>query len=196
MQGLSDGYFVIPYTIGDYLARSGAGSISPDSPEVKEVIESVRQRVDQLTSASGKRSSRSYHKELGQIMWDHAGMARNATGLEKAIGQIQDLRDDFNKNLLVPGSGDTLNAELERAGRVRDFLDFGELLCRDALERNESCGGHFREEYQTEEGEATRDDENFAHAAVWEYKGEEKTPTRHKEELKYDNVKLAVRSYK
>ncbi len=196
MQGLSDGYFVIPYTIGDYLARSGAGSISPDSPEVKEVMESVRQRVDQLTSASGKRSSRSYHKELGQIMWDHAGMARNATGLEKAIGQIQDLRDDFNKNLLVPGSGDTLNAELERAGRVRDFLDFGELLCRDALERNESCGGHFREEYQTEEGEATRDDENFAHAAVWEYKGEEKTPTRHKEELKYDNVKLAVRSYK
>ena len=196
MQGLSDGYFVIPYTIGDYLARSGAGSISPDSPEVKEVMESVRQRVDQLTSACGKRSSRSYHKELGQIMWDHAGMARNATGLEKAIGQIQDLRDDFNKNLLVPGSGDTLNAELERAGRVRDFLDFGELLCRDALERNESCGGHFREEYQTEEGEATRDDENFAHAAVWEYKGEEKTPTRHKEELKYDNVKLAVRSYK
>jgi len=196
MQGLSDGYFVIPYTIGDYLARSGAGSISPDSPEVKEVMESVRQRVDQLTSASGKRSSRSYHKELGQIMWDHAGMARNATGLEKAIGQIQDLRDDFNKNLLVPGSGDTLNAELERAGRVRDFLDFGELLCRDALERNESCGGHFREEYQTQDGEATRDDENFAHAAVWEYKGEEKTPTRHKEELKYDNVKLAVRSYK
>ena len=196
MQGLSDGYFVIPYTIGDYLARSGAGSISPDSPEVKEVMESVRQRVDQLTSASGKRSSRSYHKELGQIMWDHAGMARNATGLEKAIGQIQDLRDDFNKNLLVPGSGDTLNAELERAGRVRDFLDFGELLCRDALERNESCGGHFREEYQTDEGEATRDDENFAHAAVWEYKGEEKMPARHKEELKYDNVKLAVRSYK
>ncbi len=196
MQGLSDGYFVIPYTIGDYLARSGAGSISPDSPEVKDVMESVRQRVDQLTSASGKRSSRSYHKELGQIMWDHAGMARNATGLEKAIGQIQDLRDDFNKNLLVPGSGDTLNAELERAGRVRDFLDFGELLCRDALERNESCGGHFREEYQTEDGEATRDDENFAHAAVWEYKGEEKMPTRHKEELKYDNVKLAVRSYK
>ena len=196
MQGLSDGYFVIPYTIGDYLARSGNGSISPDSEEVKEVMESVRERVDQLTSASGKRSSRSYHKELGQIMWEYAGMARNATGLEKAIGQIQDLRDDFNKNLLVPGSGDQLNAELERAGRVRDFLDFGELLCRDALERNESCGGHFREEYQTEDGEATRDDENFAHAAVWEYKGEGVTPERHKEELKYDNVKLAVRSYK
>jgi len=196
MQGLSDGYFVIPYTIGNYLANSGAGSISPDSPEVKEVMESVRERVDQLTSANGNRSARSYHKQLGQIMWEYAGMARNASGLEKAIGEIQDLRDDFNKNLLVPGASDNLNAELERAGRVRDFIDFGELLCRDALERNESCGGHFREEYQTEDGEATRDDENFAHAAVWEYKGEGQTPARHQEELKYDNVKLAVRSYK
>jgi len=196
MQGLSDGYFVIPYTIGNYLANAGAGSISPDSPEVKEVMESVRERVDQLTSANGNRSARSYHKQLGQIMWEYAGMARNATGLEKAIGEIQDLRDDFNKNLLVPGASDNLNAELERAGRVRDFIDFGELLCRDALERNESCGGHFREEYQTEDGEATRDDENFAHAAVWEYKGEGQTPARHQEELKYDNVKLAVRSYK
>ena len=196
MQGLSDGYFVIPYTIGDYLAKSGAGAISPDSAEVKEVMESVRERVDQLVSSKGKRSSRSYHKELGQIMWEYAGMARNEEGLNKAIGQIQDLRDDFNKNLLVPGSGDNLNAELERAGRVRDFLDFGELLCRDALERNESCGGHFREEHQTEDGEALRDDENFAHAAVWEYEGEGKTPTRHQEKLTYDNVKLAVRSYK
>ena len=196
MQGLSDGYFVIPYTIGDYLANSGSGAISPDSKEVSEVMESVRERVDQLTSCQGKRSSRSYHKELGHIMWESAGMARNAPGLKKAIGQIQDLRDDFEKNLLVPGNSSNLNAELERAGRVRDFLDFGELLCRDALERNESCGGHFREEFQTEEGEATRDDENFAHAAVWEYKGEGAVPDRHQEELKYDNVKLAVRSYK
>jgi len=196
MQGLSDGYFVIPYTIGDYLAKSGAGSISPDSPEVKEVMESVRERVDQLVSCKGKRSSRSYHKELGQIMWEYAGMTRNEKGLNKAIGQIQDLRDDFNKNLLVPGSGDNLNAELERAGRVRDFLDFGELLCRDALERNESCGGHFREEHQTEDGEALRDDENFAHAAVWEFEGDGKAPNRHQEKLTYDNVKLAVRSYK
>jgi succinate dehydrogenase / fumarate reductase flavoprotein subunit len=196
MQGLSDGYFVIPYTIGDYLAKSGAGAISPDSPEVKEVMESVRERVDQLVSSKGKRSSRSYHKELGQIMWEYAGMARNEKGLNKAIGQIQDLRDDFNKNLLVPGSGNNLNAELERAGRVRDFLDFGELLCRDALERNESCGGHFREEHQTEDGEAVRDDENFAHAAVWEFDGDGKTPNRHQEKLTYDNVKLAVRSYK
>ncbi|MAL85583.1 MAG: succinate dehydrogenase flavoprotein subunit [Opitutae bacterium] len=196
MQGLSDGYFVIPYTIGDYLASTGAGSISPDSSEVKEVMESVRQRIDLLTSCKGNRSSRSYHKQLGQIMWESAGMARNAPGLEKAIGQIQDLRDDFEKNLLVPGNSSNLNAELERAGRVRDFLDFGELLCRDALERNESCGGHFREEFQTEEGEATRDDENFAHAAVWEYKGDGSVPARHQEELKYENVKLAVRSYK
>ncbi|MEC8244199.1 MAG: fumarate reductase/succinate dehydrogenase flavoprotein subunit [Verrucomicrobiota bacterium] len=196
MQGLSDGYFVIPYTIGDYLAKSGAGAISPDSPEVKEVMESVRERVDQLVSSKGKRSSRSYHKELGQIMWEYAGMARNEKGLNNAIGQIQDLRDDFNKNLLVPGAGDNLNAELERAGRVRDFLDFGELLCRDALERNESCGGHFREEHQTEDGEAVRDDENFAHAAVWEFDGDDKTPNRYQEKLTYDNVKLAVRSYK
>jgi succinate dehydrogenase / fumarate reductase flavoprotein subunit len=196
MQGLSDGYFVIPYTVGNYLARSGAGSISPDGPEVKEVLESVKERTSQLLSPQGKRSSRSYHKELGQIMWEFAGMARNESGLKKAIGQIQDLRDDFNKNLIVPGEGDRLNVELERAGRVRDFIDFGELLCRDALERNESCGGHFREEHQTAEGEATRDDENFAHAAVWEYKGEGKEPTRHKEDLKYENIELAVRSYK
>jgi succinate dehydrogenase / fumarate reductase flavoprotein subunit len=175
MQGLSDGYFVIPYTVGNYLARSGAGAISPDGPEVKEVLESVKERTSQLLSPQGKRSSRSYHKELGQIMWEFAGMARNEPGLKKAIGQIQDLRDDFNKNLVVPGEGDRLNVELERAGRVRDFIDFGELLCRDALERNESCGGHFREEHQTPEGEATRDDENFAHAAVWEYKGEGKS---------------------
>ena len=196
MQGLSDGYFVIPYTIGDYLASTGAGALSPDSPEVKDALEGVRERVDQLTSTNGKRSSRSYHKELGQIMWEFAGMTRNEKGLKKAIGDIQDLRDDFHKNLLVSGSGDSLNAELERAGRVRDFLEFGELLCRDALERKESCGGHFREEYQTADGEATRDDENFAHAAVWEYKGDEKTPARHTEQLDFENVKLAVRSYK
>ncbi len=196
MQGLSDGYFVIPYTIGNYLADSGAGAISPDGPEVKEVLDTVKQRVDQLISPKGKRSSRSYHKELGQIMWEYAGMARNESGLKKAIGEIQELRDDFSKNLLVSGSGQSLNAELERAGRTRDFIDFGELLCRDALERNESCGGHFREEYQTEEGEATRDDENFAHAAVWEYKGEGKPPARHAEDLAFENVELAVRSYK
>ena len=196
MQGLSDGYFVIPYTIGDYLANAGSGSVSPDGPEVKDALDNVNQRLDALLSIDGKRSTRSYHKHLGQIMWDYAGMARNEKGLKKAIGQIQDLREDFHKNLMVPGSGESLNIELERAGRVRDFLQFGELLCRDALERNESCGGHFREEYQTEEGEATRDDENFAHAAIWEFNGDEKTPQRHVEDLQFENVKLAVRSYK
>jgi len=196
MQGLSDGYFVLPYTIGNYLASAGAGSVSPDGPEVKAALDSVKQRLDTLLSIDGKRSSRSYHKHLGQIMWEYAGMARNEKGLKKAIGEIQDLREDFHKNLLVPGSGESLNIELERAGRVRDFLQFGELLCRDALERNESCGGHFREEHQTEEGEAMRDDENFAHAAVWEFKGDEETPQRHVEDLQFDNVKLAVRSYK
>ena len=159
-------------------------------------MESVKERVSQLVSAKGKRSSRSYHKELGQIMWEYAGMARNETGLNKAIGQIQDLRDDFNKNLLVTGTGEEYNMELERSGRVRDFIDFGELLCRDALDRNESCGGHFREEFQTKDGEATRNDDDFAHAAVWEYKGEGETPSRHEEDLKFEEVKLAVRSYK
>ena len=196
MQGLSDGYFVLPYTIGDYLASAGAGSVNPDGPEVKVALDNVKQRLDALLSIDGKRTSRSYHKHLGQIMWEYAGMARNEKGLKKAIGEIQDLREDFHKNLLVPGSGESLNIELERAGRVRDFLQFGELLCRDALERNESCGGHFREEHQTEEGEAMRDDENFAHAAVWEFKGDEETPQRHVEDLQFDNVKLAVRSYK
>ncbi len=196
MQGLSDGYFVIPYTIGNYLTSISPGGISPDSPAAKETLECVKERLDQLIGARGKRSSRSYHKELGQVMWEYAGMARNENGLKDAIGRIQDLRDDFNKNLLVAGRGEELNMELERAGRVRDFLDFGELLCRDALDRNESCGGHFREEFQTEDGEATRNDQEFAHAAVWEFKGDGVTPSRHAEDLLFDNVKLAVRSYK
>ena len=196
MQGLSDGYFVIPYTIGNYLTTISPGGIDPEGEVARETMESVKERVSQLVSAKGKRSSRSYHKELGQIMWDYAGMARNEEGLNKAIGQIQDLRDDFNKNLLVTGTGEEYNMELERSGRVRDFIDFGELLCRDALTRNESCGGHFREEFQTDDGEATRNDEDFAHAAVWEFKGDGETPARHEEDLKFEEVKLAVRSYK
>ena len=196
MQGLSDGYFVIPYTIGNYLTTISPGAIDPEGEVARETMESVKERVGQLVSAKGKRSSRSYHKELGQIMWEYAGMARNEQGLKKAIGQIQDLRDDFNKNLLVTGQGEEYNMELERSGRVRDFIDFGELLCRDALTRNESCGGHFREEFQTEDGEATRNDDDFAHAAVWEFKGDGETPARHEEDLKFEEVKLAVRSYK
>ena len=196
MQGLSDGYFVLPYTIGNYLTTISPGGIDPEGAAARETLESVKERVGQMVSAKGKRSSRSYHKELGNIMWEYAGMARSEKGLNKAIGEIQDLRDDFNKNLLVTGHGEELNMELERSGRVRDFLDFGELLCRDALTRNESCGGHFREEYQTADGEATRNDEDFSHAAVWEYKGEGETPARHEEDLEFENVKLAVRSYK
>ena len=196
MQGLSDGYFVLPYTIGNYLTTISPGGIDPEGAAALETLESVKDRVGQMVSAKGKRSSRSYHKELGNIMWEYAGMARNEKGLNKAIGEIQDLRDDFNKNLLVTGHGEELNMELERSGRVRDFLDFGELLCRDALTRNESCGGHFREEYQTADGEATRNDEDFSHAAVWEYKGDGETPARHEEDLEFENVKLAVRSYK
>jgi len=196
MQGLSDGYFVLPYTIGNYLTTISPGGIDPEGAAALETLESVKERVGQMVSAKGKRSSRSYHKELGNIMWEYAGMARNEKGLNKAIGEIQDLRDDFNKNLLVTGHGEELNMELERSGRVRDFLDFGELLCRDALTRNESCGGHFREEYQTADGEATRNDEDFSHAAVWEYKGDGETPARNEEDLEFENVKLAVRSYK
>ncbi|MDG1131306.1 MAG: fumarate reductase/succinate dehydrogenase flavoprotein subunit [Opitutales bacterium] len=196
MQGLSDGYFVLPYTIGNYLTTISPGGIDPEGAAALETLESVKERVGQMVSAKGKRSSRSYHKELGNIMWEYAGMARSEKGLNKAIGEIQDLRDDFNKNLLVTGHGEELNMELERSGRVRDFLDFGELLCRDALTRNESCGGHFREEYQTADGEATRNDEDFSHAAVWEYKGDGETPARHEEDLEFENVKLAVRSYK
>ena len=196
MQGLSDGYLVIPYTVANYLAEEGAGAPDPDGPIFKEAIDQVRERVAGYLSSGGKRSSRSYHKELGHIMWEFAGMARNASGLQKAIGLIQDLKEDFSENLTVPGKGEHLNAELERASRTEDFLDFGELLCRDALERDESCGGHFREEHQTAEGEALRDDENFSHAAVWEHNGQGKEPTRHKEDLHFENVKLAVRSYK
>ena len=196
MQGLSDGYFVIPYTVANYLAEEGAGAPDPEGPIFKEAIEQIRERVAGYLSSGGKRTARSYHKELGHIMWEFAGMARNASGLQKAIGLIRDLKEDFSQNLTVPGNGEHLNAELERASRTEDFLDFGELLCRDALERDESCGGHFREEHQTKDGEAVRDDENFSHAAVWEYNGSGKEPTRHKEDLHFENVKLAVRSYK
>jgi len=195
MQGLSDGYFVAPYTVANYLAEAGSGAPDPEGSDFKDTMDQVRARIDGFLSSKGKRTARSYHKELGQIMWEYAGMARNESGLKKAIGLIRDLREDLEGNLLVPGSGEQLNIELERASRVSDFLEFGELLCRDALERDESCGGHFREEHQTDEGEAMRDDKKFAHSAVWEYK-EKKKPVRHKETLVFDNVKLAVRSYK
>ncbi len=196
MQGLADGYFVIPYTIGDYLATSSGEKVSTDRQEFKDAEQQATERMNKFLSINGKRSPDSFHKELGRIMWDYCGMARNEAGLQTALEKIPALREEFWENLSVPGSGDDLNMTLEKAGRVADFLDFGEMMCNDALVRKESCGGHFREEYQTEEGEALRDDENFCHGAIWEYNGEGNAPTRHQEALEFEYVKLTQRSYK
>jgi succinate dehydrogenase / fumarate reductase flavoprotein subunit len=195
MQGLADGYFVLPYTIGNYLADQERKPATTAAPEFKAAETAVQDRTKKFLSIGGKRSVDSYHRELGKIMWDYCGMARNKAGLEKALKLIPDLRADFWKNVRVLGDGQSFNQSLEQAGRVADFLEFGELMCRDALVREESCGGHFREEYQ-EDGEAKRDDAKFAHAAVWEYQGDDKTPARHVEPLVFENVKLATRSYK
>lgn len=196
MQGLADGYFVIPYTIGDYLADDiRTGKIPTDLPEFDEAENQVRERINFFMNNSGSKSVDYYHKKLGKIMWDKCGMARNAEGLKEAIDEIRALREEFWKEVKVPGTQDGLNPELEKAGRVADFLELGELMCRDALNRNESCGGHFREEYQTSEGEAMRNDEEYAYVAAWEYKGEG-TPVLHKEQLVFENVKLTQRSYK
>lgn len=197
MQGLADGYFVLPYTIGDYLSQDiRTGKISSDSPAFDHAEKEVRERIEKLMSASGKHSVDYYHKKLGKIMWNKCGMSRNAEDLKSAITEIAALREDFWANVKIPGSADSLNAELEKAGRVADFLELGELFAKDALTRNESCGGHFREEYQTEEGEAVRDDENFKFVSAWEYKGETKDAVLHKEELTYENIELKTRSYK
>ncbi len=197
MQGLADGYFVLPYTIGDYLSNDiRTGAIPTDSPEFEETEKAVKERIDKLMNAGGKKSVDSYHKELGLIMWNKCGMARNAEGLKEAIEDIAALREDFWKNVKIPGSATSKNAELEKAGRVADFLELGELFAKDALHRNESCGGHFREEYQTEEGEALRDDENFRYVAAWEYKGKPSDAVLHKEDLVFENIELKTRSYK
>ena len=197
MQGLADGYFVLPYTIGQYLAEVGPDD-RPDtnSAEFVGTEETVRAQIDKLLSINGKRTPTSFHRELGQIMWDKCGMARSKAGLEAAIKKIPELRAEFWDNLNVPGENGSLNQSLEQAGRVADFLEFGELMCRDALQREESCGGHFREEHQTPEGEAKRDDENFSFVGAWEYKGENQTPELHKENLVYEEVKMTQRSYK
>ncbi len=194
MQGLADGYFVIPYTIGGYLAGQKPG-VTADRPEFQRAIADVQELTKKLLSIQGKRTVDDFHRALGKIMWSKCGMARNEAGLKQAISEIQALRAEFWQNVKVLGSDATLNQSLEKAGRVADFLEFGELMCRDALERRESCGGHFREEWQ-DEGEAKRDDEKFRHAAVWEYAGRDKTPVRHQEQLEFENVHLAVRSYK
>ncbi len=196
MQGLADGYFIIPYTLANYLAETGAGAPSTDGREFKDVEAGVKARIDRLLSANGKRSARSFHMELGKIVWEYCGMARNAAGLQKGLELIPSLREEFWSDLRVTGQGEELNMELERAGRVADFLEFGELMMRDALDRDESCGGHFREEHQTKEGEAVRDDENFTNVSVWEYKGEKAPPVKHTEDLHFEDVSPSVRSYK
>ena len=195
MQGLADGYFVLPYTLSNYLAGVSRDPVTTKGDEFRTVQNQVEEKLQRLLSINGKRSVDSFHKELGKIMWDKCGMARNRAGLTEALAKIPALREEFWQNVRVLGEGENLNQSLEKAGRVADFLEFGELMCADALTREESCGGHFREEYQVE-GEAKRDDENFTHAAVWEYQGEGKAPTRHVEPLVYENIKLATRSYK
>lgn len=196
MQGLADGYFVIPNTLPSYLAEVGAGAPDPESAPFKEVQGEVKDRMKRLLSVGGTRSARSYHIELGKIMWEYCGMARSEEGLKTALKKIPELREEFWKNVRVTGEGVGLNTELERAGRVADFFEFAEIMCYDALDRDESCGGHFRVEHQTPDGEALRDDENFAHVSVWEYQGVDKKPIKHKEELKYEEVKFVTRSYK
>ena len=197
MQGLADGYFVLPYTIGQYLAEIGPDDRpSADGSEFAGVEEEVRGRIDRMLSIKGRRTPTSFHRELGQIIWEKCGMARDAAGLEEAIQKIPALREEFWGNLNVPGENGSLNQSLELAGRVADFLEFGELMCRDALQREESCGGHFRTEHQTEEGEAKRDDVNYSFVSAWEYKGEGNAPELHKEDLQYEEVKMTQRSYK
>jgi succinate dehydrogenase / fumarate reductase flavoprotein subunit len=196
MQGLADGYFVLPATIGDYLASSKLPKVGTDHPDCRRVQAEVAAYTRRLLDIRGKRTVDSFHRELGKIMWDYCGMARNATGLKKALNLIPELRAEFWRNVNVPGSDAELNQALEKAGRVADFLELGELMCLDALHRDESCGGHFREEFQTEDGEALRDDEHFAYVAAWEYKGPDRTPDLHKEPLEFEYVHLAQRSYK
>ena len=197
MQGLADGYFVLPYTIGDYLADDiRTGEISIHSPEFEEAENNVRNQLEQLLAIQGKKSVDHFHKRLGKVMWDKVGMARNAEGLKQAISEIKQIREEFYQNVRVPGSLNEFNPELDKAARVADFLELGELMAIDALNRSESCGGHFREESQTEEGEALRNDDDFAYVASWEYSGDVSMPNLHKEELVYENIKLVQRSYK
>jgi succinate dehydrogenase / fumarate reductase flavoprotein subunit len=197
MQGLADGYFVLPNTINGYLAPLLGESVVPvDDPAFKDAEQSVQENVNQMLSINGKRTVDDIHRELGKVLWDNCGMARTEQSLAKALSEIPAIREEFSKNVRVLGENETRNQSLEKAGRVADFLEFGELLVLDALERKESCGGHFRAEYQDEEGEAQRDDENFAHVAAWEHTGDPMQSVRHKEELEFETIHLAKRSYK
>lgn len=196
MQGLADGYFVLPYTIGDYLAKQKPGGISEDHADCRKVVKECEDRLNKLLSTKGTKPVDVFHRELGRLLWDECGMSRTDAGLKKALKRIPELRDEFWKTVSIPGSGAELNQSLERAGRVADFLEFGELLCTDALAREESCGGHFRDEYQTEDGEAQRNDEKFSHVSAWEFKGVGNAPVLHKEQLAFEYVKPSQRSYK
>jgi len=196
MQGLSDGYFIIPYTIGNYLASNKFEDIEQSDPDIRGSVASVENNIQRLLSINGKRTVDSFHRELGKIVWEYCGMTRTAAGLEHAIGRIREVRGEFWQDVNVPGSEADLNQSLERAGRVADFFELAELMCIDALHRNESCGGHFREEYQTPEGEALRDDEHFSYVAAWEYQGGGNAPELHKEALEFQYVHPSQRSYK
>lgn len=196
MQGLSDGYFVIPYTLGNYLGSEKPEKVTIDHPEFEKAEKAAKDRFEKLLKINGTKTVDSFHKRLGKIMWEYVGMARDEQGLKKALEEIPKLREEFWKDVKIPGNAADINIELEKANRVADFLELGELMARDALERAESCGGHFREESQTEEGEAKRDDDKFCHVAAWEYKGDGETPERHREELNFPNVPLTQRSYK
>jgi succinate dehydrogenase / fumarate reductase flavoprotein subunit len=196
MQGLADGYFVIPYTLGEYLANVKLDTVSTDQKECGEVMKEVSERTEKLLEINGSRSVDSLHRELGMLMLDECGMARNEKGLKEAIEKIRALKAEFWSDVRVTGEGTELNQELEKAGRVADFFELAELMCRDALHRNESCGGHFRKESQTEEGEALRDDENFTNVTVWEYTGEDSEPVAHIEDLVFETMQPTQRSYK
>ena len=196
MQGLADGYFIIPNTIGDYIASNKLEKVDASHPEFRLVEAEVGTLTKRFLGIKGKRTVDSFHRELGKLMWDKCGLARNARGLMEALERLPELRAEFWRDVNVPGSDVELNQALEKAGRVADFLELGELMCLDALHREESCGGHFREEFQTEDGEALRDDEHFAYVAAWEYLGADKAPQLHKEPLSFEQVHLAQRSYK
>jgi len=196
MQGLADGYFILPYTIGNYLAGVGPQKMDLAHPEVKKAEAETAARTRRLLGIRGKRTVDEFHRALGKIIWEYCGMARTRQGLEKALGMVPALREEFWQDVTVQGANEELNQSLEKAGRVADFLELGELMCRDALERDESCGCHFREEHQTPDGECRRNDEKFCHVAVWEHMGEDKAPRRNVEPLAFENVHLQQRSYK
>ena len=196
MQGLADGYFVVPYTIGDYLAKNKPAKVSLEAPEFKQAMEDANGKISKLLSINGKRTPSDFHRQLGKTMWEYVGMGRNEAGLKKALEEIPKIREEFWQNVCVTGEDKDMNIALERANRVADFLEFAELIAHDALDRNESCGAHFREEFQTAEGEAKRNDSDYSYVAAWEFNGVGKKPILHKENLEFENIHLAERSYK